>query len=443
VDNSEPIQFTQRNEGVASKKLDSSYKSIYLEFREASPTFTGKSWAAGSHSAGSKVYHDQSGECYEASVATSDEPPSSDWTKIDAPDFLSPAIKTLAYADWLAGDGQHEKCELQRAHGLEMLVRELDKAEYSTDQNRAYLIGPRGTARLGTSQKEEAPSTADLSTEVAVARTGAPTSVTATGSLISSLPNIGATSSSTNSLARASTGSLISASSMIPINFEPPELASKTSSPFNLSMGSSFSAMSYGGGAANDILVGERSNGTESVWELTFRLTIPMRSQNWGTGGGFGLMSDYVDNLWNPHLGNPPGVTGWGETSPRLLIEFVDVATSGTHFFSSVYLKRTAHPSVTSSDLTPGASSGWSPFSGPIDNPGATVTGYERGGVFHYTFRTSHFSGTLGSTVGNTYKVIIRSPSRTSSSQGYNGFGDIVTGGQHFQCESAVFSPSI
>ena len=153
-------------------------------------------------------------------------------------------------------------------------------------------------------------------------------------------------------------------------------------------------------------------------------------------------MSEYVDNLWNPHLGNPPGVTGWGVTSPRLIFEFVDVATSASIFYGSDFLKRTAHPSVTSSDLTAGISSNWSPFSDPIGEPSSMVTGYEMGGVFHYSFRTTHISGALGSRVGNTYKVIIRSP-RLSSSQGYNGFGDIVSGGQHFQCESAVFSPSI
>jgi hypothetical protein len=434
VDNSEPIQFTQRREGIASKKLGSSYKSIYLEFREAPPTFTGKSWASGSHSAGSKVYHDETGECYEASVTTSAEPPSSDWTKIDAPDFLSPAIKTLAYADWLAGDGQHEKCELQRAHGLDMLVRELDKAEYSTDQNRAYLIGPRGTARLGTSQREEAPSTGDLSTEVAAARIGYSVVSSATGSLISNFPNIGATSSSTNSLARNSTGSLVSSWELnhpiVPINFKPPELASKTSYPFNLSLSSSFSAMSYGGGSANDILVGERSAGTTGVWEIAFRLTIPMHSQNWGVGGGFGSMAEYVDNLWNPHLGTPPGVSGWGEDSPKLWIEFYNVTTSTTASVYSKSLRRTA--SLTNQPSYYAAH--WSPE--------YYIAPPAMSGVFQYSFLSWHDSGALGSRVGDTYKVIIRSGG-LSGNQGYNGFGDIVTGGQHFQCESAVFSPSI
>lgn len=433
VANSEPIQFTQRQEGIASKKLDATYNSVYIEYREAPPVFTGSSWAAGAYAAGDKVYHDQSGECYEASVATSAEPPSSDWTKIDAPDFLAPAIKTLAYADWLAGDGQHEKCELQRAHGLEMLVRELDKAEYSTDQNRPYLIGPKGTSRLGTSQKEEAPSTADLSTEVAAARSGVSTSRTATGALISDLPNIAVTSVSTNNKAKTSTSSLLSAIDAYPINFEPPEIASKTSYPSNLSIGSSFTAMGYGGSSANDILVGERTDGSQVTWEITFRMTVPMRTQHWGVGGGFGSTSEYIDNLWNPHLGNPPGVTGWGNVYPTLDVELFNVTTTSTHLRFAATIPTTAS--------TVQDRGKWSPFSE------ARFGDYAFGGNFHKEFLLFANAGPtdvltgLSSCVGNQYKVIIRTGG-VSSATGYNGMGAVVSGGQHVTFESSVFSPA-
>jgi hypothetical protein len=56
------------------------------------------------------------------------------------PNFLVPAIKAYAYRGWLIGAGQHEKSQLQDIHGLDLLVREVDKLNNQQDRAMPYAI---------------------------------------------------------------------------------------------------------------------------------------------------------------------------------------------------------------------------------------------------------------------------------------------------------------
>ena len=157
----EPVLFTQRRNGVVVQHLENSVPSVFLKYREAPPTYTSSKWASGTYESGARVFHEDSGECYLASTTVSVEPPGTGWSRIEFPVFLAPAVKAMAYGDFLVGDGQHEKADLQRTLALDLLVRELDKVEYHTDQNRQYLIQPRGTRRLHTNQNDKLPDTLD------------------------------------------------------------------------------------------------------------------------------------------------------------------------------------------------------------------------------------------------------------------------------------------
>ena len=151
-----PIKFVQRSEGISPALEDENPgTSVWVEYRSSPPEFTHVAYdAAATYSVGDKVYHEDTGECYEAIASSTGEVPalaSTFWSKMQFPAFLAPAVKCLAHAEVLSQEGQQEKMMGMEEKGLLLLVRELDKVESQNDQAKPYAIKPRSRIRTSGS----------------------------------------------------------------------------------------------------------------------------------------------------------------------------------------------------------------------------------------------------------------------------------------------------
>lgn len=102
--NVQPLNWREGAEGIYISTLNEDQNSLWIRYRKEAPTFT------------------------------------SDSTTEEVPNFLVPAIKAYAYRGWLIGAGQHEKSQLQDIHGLDLLVREVDKLNNQQDRAMPYAI---------------------------------------------------------------------------------------------------------------------------------------------------------------------------------------------------------------------------------------------------------------------------------------------------------------
>lgn len=102
--NVQPLNWREGAEGIYISTLNEDQNSLWIKYRKEAPTFTSNS------------------------------------STEEVPNFLVPAIKAYAYRGWLIGAGQHEKSQLQDIHGLDLLVREVDKLNNQQDRAMPYSI---------------------------------------------------------------------------------------------------------------------------------------------------------------------------------------------------------------------------------------------------------------------------------------------------------------
>lgn len=103
--NAQTLNWREGTEGIYIEKLDNSPNKIWVKYRVEAPEYN---------------------------TETTDE------TLVSK--TLAPAIKAYAYKNWLIGDGQHEKAELQEYKIYEILVREVDKINGQQDRAVPYQI---------------------------------------------------------------------------------------------------------------------------------------------------------------------------------------------------------------------------------------------------------------------------------------------------------------
>ena len=107
----QPLNWREGAEGIYVATLNEDQNSLWVRYRKEAPTFTSSS------------------------------------SNEEVPNFLVPAIKAYAYRGWLIGSGQNEKAQLQDIHGLDLLVREIDKLNNQQDRTLPYSI-PRPYRRI-------------------------------------------------------------------------------------------------------------------------------------------------------------------------------------------------------------------------------------------------------------------------------------------------------
>jgi hypothetical protein len=110
--NVQPLDWREGAEGIYVSTLNEDQNTLWIKYRREAPTFTSTS--------GSE----------------------------QVPNFLVPAIKAYAYRGWLVGEGQHEKSQLQDIHGLDLLVREVDKLNNQQDRAMPYTISSEPYRRV-------------------------------------------------------------------------------------------------------------------------------------------------------------------------------------------------------------------------------------------------------------------------------------------------------
>lgn len=102
---------------------------VYVKFQLPAPKFTASAYnAATAYNAEDLVYHALTGDCYEARQTTLGNAPTNEefWLRHRIPTFLVDYLKTSAFAETLAEDGQTDKSQYQllRAEGILLKLRD-------------------------------------------------------------------------------------------------------------------------------------------------------------------------------------------------------------------------------------------------------------------------------------------------------------------------------
>lgn len=119
--------------------LPKKYSKVWIEYRRPFIRYEGNTWAAGSYTQNTKVYHEDTGDYYMALEATTGTPSAStDWGRIYFPAILSEYVKAAATAEALRETGQYEQAEIQRRDAVALLNQKIDKLELQSGQVRTY-----------------------------------------------------------------------------------------------------------------------------------------------------------------------------------------------------------------------------------------------------------------------------------------------------------------
>ena len=116
--------------------------TAFIEFRKRAPMLTGSTWASGTYTAGTQVYHSTEGDFFDTASSTSAEPPASPWVKLDIPWIFKAYLEWAAAADMLLLDEKPDLASIQKLQADEAIAREMAKIRQQS-QHTNILIRTR------------------------------------------------------------------------------------------------------------------------------------------------------------------------------------------------------------------------------------------------------------------------------------------------------------
>jgi len=135
-----PVSFRLYDTGSARQLITrGGQSSVYVEYRTTRTDLTGDVWSAGTYEAGAQAYN--SNNFYSnpsGGSSTTEEPPTSPWSKVEVPSRFTGYLIQGIYSDYLKSNGTKDDVEDVKAE--EILSLEIDSVLREQGQIRKTIV---------------------------------------------------------------------------------------------------------------------------------------------------------------------------------------------------------------------------------------------------------------------------------------------------------------
>lgn len=136
-----PLRVSLADDRILITDTDYTGGTVFIKFRQPVPQFTAVSYdSATAYAPGDLVYHNPTGDCYRALLATTGNAPTNPafWLRHRIPAILADYLKFYAIAETLAEDGQYDKSQFQFLRAEGVLQQRMDDAWLRKGEVRRY-----------------------------------------------------------------------------------------------------------------------------------------------------------------------------------------------------------------------------------------------------------------------------------------------------------------